>query len=156
MAGRRMSRPVSLTVMAPCSLLNINDERRKHWAVVRRLTKAWRTAAREAALEAGLGALPYPCHVTAYVHRSHIRGRWDAANYYPTAKAIVDGIVDAGLLPDDANRYVTGPDMRPGDGWSQAGVVLILEPITLEGFTLDAPEPVVIDPAQLELQELWK
>jgi hypothetical protein len=33
-------------------------------------------------------------------------------NYYPTAKAILDGLVDAGVLPDDNDDHVTGPDMR--------------------------------------------
>lgn len=40
--------------------------------------------------------------------------RRDPANWAPTAKAVVDGLVDAGLFPDDDYRYVTGPDMRLG------------------------------------------
>ena len=30
----------------------------------------------------------------------------------PTLKALVDGLVDAGLLPDDDARHLQGPDMR--------------------------------------------
>lgn len=45
--------------------------------------------------------------------------RRDVANLYPTAKAIVDGLVDAGLLPDDNDNHLTGPDLRRGYGpWS--------------------------------------
>ena len=38
--------------------------------------------------------------------------RRDLHNYMPTLKALVDGLVDAGLLPDDASRHLQGPDMR--------------------------------------------
>ncbi|UGL61927.1 RusA-like resolvase [Arthrobacter phage EastWest] len=38
--------------------------------------------------------------------------RREVSNLQPTAKAIVDGIVDAGLLPDDRDECCTGPDMR--------------------------------------------
>lgn len=30
----------------------------------------------------------------------------DAANCYPSAKAMIDGIVDAKILPDDTGEYV--------------------------------------------------
>jgi crossover junction endodeoxyribonuclease RusA len=42
------------------------------------------------------------------------RIRRDAHNYYPTLKAIVDGLVDYGLLPDDSTEYLDGPDIRLG------------------------------------------
>lgn len=38
--------------------------------------------------------------------------RRDPNNWAPTGKAIVDGMVDAGLLPDDSTRHLIGPDMR--------------------------------------------
>ena len=41
-------------------------------------------------------------------------GRWDPANWYPTAKAVLDGMVQAGMLPDDDHKHVIGPDMRHG------------------------------------------
>lgn len=40
--------------------------------------------------------------------------RLDPANLYLTAKAYVDGLVDAHVLPDDDSWHVTGPDMRTG------------------------------------------
>lgn len=46
--------------------------------------------------------------------RFAIRRTRDPANWAPTAKAVVDGLVDAGLFPDDSDKYVTGPDMRLG------------------------------------------
>jgi hypothetical protein len=47
--------------------------------------------------------------------RFHGNRRRDPGNWAPTAKAIVDGMVDAGLFPDDNAKYVTGPDMRLGE-----------------------------------------
>ncbi|WP_288292371.1 hypothetical protein [uncultured Varibaculum sp.] len=43
----------------------------------------------------------------------------DVANYHPTVKAILDGIVDAGVLEDDDNRHLEGPFLRPGVGRSK-------------------------------------
>lgn len=40
------------------------------------------------------------------------RRRRDAHNVMPTVKALIDGLVDAGVLPDDDDRHLTGPDLR--------------------------------------------
>ena len=40
------------------------------------------------------------------------RRRRDAHNIMPTIKACVDGVVAAGLLPDDDDTHLTGPDLR--------------------------------------------
>lgn len=47
----------------------------------------------------------------------------------PTAKAIVDGLVDAGVIPDDSNEWVTGPDMRAGEKRPEPCVVVRVEAI---------------------------
>ena len=39
----------------------------------------------------------------------------DPANAYPAVKALIDGLVDAGVLPDDDAAHLDGPDMRLGD-----------------------------------------
>jgi len=39
-------------------------------------------------------------------------GRADPANAWPTIKPLVDGMVDAGMLPDDNSHCLIGPDMR--------------------------------------------
>lgn len=39
--------------------------------------------------------------------------RRDVMNLYPyVAKPLIDGMVDAKLIPDDNDRYLIGPDMR--------------------------------------------
>jgi hypothetical protein len=42
------------------------------------------------------------------------RRRSDVGNLYPTAKAVVDGLVDYGLIEDDDDTRLIGPDMRRG------------------------------------------
>lgn len=44
--------------------------------------------------------------------------RRDAHNLMPTFKALIDGAVDAGVLPDDSDDYLTGPDLRVEKGLS--------------------------------------
>lgn len=39
--------------------------------------------------------------------------RRDAHNLMPTLKACIDGFVDAGVLPDDSDAHLVGPDLRP-------------------------------------------
>lgn len=51
-------------------------------------------------------------HATAYLRFPTAREKRDPANWYPTVKAMIDGIVDAGVLADDSTRYLLGPDMR--------------------------------------------
>ncbi len=40
------------------------------------------------------------------------RQRRDAHNLVLTLKALIDGMVDADLLPDDDDAHLTGPDLR--------------------------------------------
>lgn len=47
--------------------------------------------------------------------------RRDVHNLMPTLKALVDGFIDAGMLPDDDDRHLVGPDVRAGEGLSPAG-----------------------------------
>lgn len=38
--------------------------------------------------------------------------RRDTANYYPTVKALLDGLVDSGLISDDRDGYIEGPFLK--------------------------------------------
>lgn len=92
-------------------LLTANQ--RLHYQPRRERTAYWRTRA---------AALVVPRFATARIVVTFAfpdRRRRDVANLYPTAKAIVDGLVDAGLLPDDNDQHLTGPDLRRAHGpWS--------------------------------------
>ena len=106
--------------------INSND-RYGHWAVRAEKTRAWRLIARIAAQNAGLPQGLERAHITCTVHKTTNRS-YDAGNLSPTAKAIVDGLVtDYGLLPDDSNEYLTGPDMRPGEKRATPGITITIK-----------------------------
>ena len=106
----RPPRTFTVTLEAGLKLLNANQ--RLHHRVKAPITKALRDAGRQAAENAQLPAL----------QRAHIIGQFcpptrrkhDVGNLYPSFKAAVDGLVDYGVLPDDDNEHLIGPDMRPG------------------------------------------
>ena len=113
-----------VTVPAPCDWINANQ--RLHWAEKARRTKAWREAAFCAAHRRG--TFTQPVRIVCTVHKTRA-GRWDATNLAPTGKALIDGLVDAGVLVDDDNTRVIGPDMRAGDKSVAAHVVITVEAV---------------------------
>ena len=103
--------PLTLVIPAPCKPINSNH--RLNTYVKAERTRLWRARAQVAAIQAGKPRFER-AHVRAIVGYPTARS-YDAGNFYPTAKACLDGIVSAGCLPDDSNDYVVGPDMREGD-----------------------------------------
>jgi crossover junction endodeoxyribonuclease RusA len=106
----------------------INANQRLFWRVRSSRTKAWREAAKQRAI-----AMHLPQLKSAYVLaelRFSTNARRDPANWAPTAKACVDGLVDAGVFVDDSYKFVTGPDMRVGDKVSveRRGLHLLIFP----------------------------
>ncbi|UVK62292.1 RusA-like resolvase [Arthrobacter phage NathanVaag] len=75
-----------------------------------RRTQIWRSAAEAAVLAAGIDPLSW-ARVVYWVRWPDNRKR-ETSNLQPTAKAIVDGMVDARVLPDDRDEMVDGPDAR--------------------------------------------
>lgn len=105
----------------------INANSRHHWAVKAEMTRDWRTMAKLVATNARLPKGLQRAHVTVYVHKTNNRP-YDVHNLYGTAKAAIDGLVtDYGLLPDDSNAYLTGPDMRQGSKQDQAGITITIK-----------------------------
>lgn len=102
-----MGDPYTLTLTIPdAHWMSAND--RQHWAV-----KAKRTAAvRALAAHHAAGAPSFrQAHVTAWIGYS-TRRRADPPNAYPTVKAAIDGITDAGTFPDDSSEYVVALEFR--------------------------------------------
>lgn len=91
--------------------LSMND--RMHWAQRAKITKSYRSGARAIARMEKLPIGLKHVHITAHVHKT-TRRAYDAHNLLPTLKAIIDGLVDYGLIPDDSNKHLTGPDIRQG------------------------------------------
>lgn len=82
---------------------------RYHWADKAKRTKALRS--KTALLARSLTPITGIVHAAAFVAYPR-GGRVDVANSYPSIKACIDGLVDAGVIVDDSNRYLIGPDMR--------------------------------------------
>ena len=116
-----------LTIPAPAEWLNSNHRPNRYEQAKR--VKEWRHAAFVEAMERRpFDSFDGPVRIIATIHKTRA-GRWDAGNLYPTAKACVDGLVDAGVIPDDNNEWVTGPDMRAGAKADQPCVVIAVKAI---------------------------
>lgn len=111
---------------------------RYHWADRARRTAAVRRRAWAAAIahrESGGRRHRRPWYegrvrVTATV-QGRTRVRTDPANTYPTVKACLDGMTDAGVWEDDDSTHVVGPDMRLGEpdpslrtGWHRITITI--------------------------------
>ena len=84
----------------PRPLLNANQ--RMHWRQRAEITRHVRNAARLA-----FGTFPIVTKVRVVMIWIVTTGhRRDADNTVPTLKAICDGLVDAGIVPDDTPEYM--------------------------------------------------
>ena len=118
---------LELTIPAPCDWLNSNQ--RLHWTEKARRTRIWRYTAHGAVLVQAKGVrFDVPVRITVTIHKTRA-GRYDATNWAPTGKALIDGLVDSGLLEDDDNTRVIGPDMRAGEKRPEPCVVVRVEAI---------------------------
>lgn len=110
-----------ITMLAPHHFLSANH--RSHWREEAARVRAWREAAGWAAKKARLPKLER-VHIVCWLGFPDERRR-DPANWAPTAKACVDGLVDVGVLVDDDHRHVVGPDMRIGEPHPKPGRLVI-------------------------------
>ena len=106
---------------APDVRLSMNG--REHWAKRARITAEWRSAAKVWTLNAVSHGLPRPqppSNVRVVFGVADPWRRRDPHNMAPTVKAIIDGLVDARLFPDDTAAWVTVIDSGfvKGDGVS--------------------------------------
>jgi hypothetical protein len=119
---------VSTTIVLDPPADFINANQRLHYRKRNELTQAWREAGK-AALEALFEPYHYPrAHIVCAI-RFPTNIRRDVGNWYPTAKAIVDGLVDANLLPDDNDAHLIGPDMRREYPNGPARVTVTIHPL---------------------------
>ena len=99
-----------VTLPAGMKLLNAND--RVHWRTRARITKALREAAEKSALDAHIPPQEQ-IRIQAVLH-PHDKRRRDPHNWYPSYKAAIDGLVDAGVIPDDDDRHLTSIEVVLG------------------------------------------
>jgi len=95
---------VTYTLRVNGQLLTHNRERRLHHFERARRVKEWRSDSFWSARAARIPKLPCASiTITPY----QVRGRLaDAGGHAPVGKAIVDGLVDAGVLTDDSPDYL--------------------------------------------------
>ena len=119
------ARKWTLTVQSELPMLNLNQ--RLHWAKKAQLTKHWRRLALVNAMAADLPRNLDRVHIIAHVVKPTNR-QYDVHNLMPTLKACVDGLVtDYGLLPEDTNKHLIGPDLRQGGKGEPAIIITITE-----------------------------
>lgn len=98
--------------LGPMTGRTLNANGRPHWTYRRAVTREWRDDACQLAKAAKVPRLDRArIRVDVLPHRA---GRYDPNNVAPMSKAIVDGLVDAGVLDDDDATRLDGPDHRPG------------------------------------------
>jgi crossover junction endodeoxyribonuclease RusA len=83
----------------------LNANQRDHWQARARKVKVLRHASAVMARNARIPAL---AHITVGLQYIPTRkGRRDADNLVPNLKALCDGLVDAGIVPDDTPEWMT-------------------------------------------------
>ena len=92
----------TMTFPSTMPLLNQND--RLHWAVKNKKVQEIKGISTTLARSQGIPLLERVEIESIYHPRD--RRRRDCDNLSPTVKAIIDGLVGAGVLPDDNSRYV--------------------------------------------------
>lgn len=113
----------TLTVPANGSKF-INLNQRMHWAPKADLTRRWRNLTAALAYVESIPKNLDRVHIVAHIIKPTAR-QYDVHNLMPTLKACVDGLVDYGLIPDDTNNHLTGPDLRQG-GKGELGVIITI------------------------------
>jgi hypothetical protein len=107
----------------------LNENQKLDWWIRAQRVQGWRLAAGWSAKQERLPKLDY-ARIVCELRFTDTRRR-DPNNWAPTAKACVDGLVDAGVFSDDDNTHVIGPDMRLGPkvplAWK--GVHLLIYPL---------------------------
>ncbi len=116
---------MEFSFIAPAKVWSTNDDRRLHWAQRSKLVKEWRDCTAIIAKARRVGSQP-PSVVTISIPFAR-NGRRDPMNYVGTVvKAMVDGLVDAGVWPDDTPEYVEVRQPRFVIGGKE--VVVTIEP----------------------------
>lgn len=109
-------------------LFTLNSERGMHYHKRAKFVKEWRTAAFEAAVEAEIPPLGV-IEVVFVPCKKDKRHMADTGGHFPVAKACIDGLVDAGIIPDDGPKYVTSLSFRAPrvDGGNDRALLIVNE-----------------------------
>ena len=117
----------SYLVELPIGLQLINANDRDHWRKSAGKTATIRSVARGQAK--GIPRLG-KVKIRAVYYAPDNRRR-DVSNLFPSVKAAVDGIVDAGVLKDDSDKFVVALEIVRGE-WNVSKGQLTIEVIEVE------------------------
>ena len=92
-------------------MISAND--RMHHIVKAGITKHLRELGKNNTPQNVTFSKEYPCNVTITIHPPTKR-RMDAPNWYPTIKALIDGLTDGGLWTDDNNEVIQSLTFKGG------------------------------------------
>lgn len=125
-------RTETLTIVAPCDWINANQG--GHWTKRAYLVKTWRHASAWACRQRRIKPFTGQVDVLVIVHKaSRSGGRWDPANIGdPTGKALIDGLVDAGVLVDDDHKHLRRKSSERGEQKSRNAITLVITEVEAE------------------------
>lgn len=113
----------------PCRPITLNEQRREHWRTHATRVKRFRTISAWLARQA---KIPRVGRVSIEVHYVPVQARRrDPMNLVATLKPIEDGIVDAGVIPDDTPAYSvpTAPVIDEPSRRAQAEVYVLVREV---------------------------
>ena len=118
------------TIELPAGITLLSLNRPLHWAKHRKVAEALRDAGIILARQAKIPPLQRARIIAEYQPPTS-RGRRDAENIpIPSAKPVIDGLVKAGVLPDDAcPRYVEEIVGRVGEPYPRGRLRLIIREV---------------------------
>jgi crossover junction endodeoxyribonuclease RusA len=99
------SEPRILRIELPSGLPLLNANDRLHYRERSKRTEKLRSEACKAAKAQPF--LPFSRVRIRCIFRAPDKRRRDVANLYPSFKACIDGLVDAGVFRDDSDKYVS-------------------------------------------------
>ena len=111
----------TLTIAVPKALI-INANVKLFWAEKARRTAALRYRGDLMARSYARCKRYNRCALTVTVTYPPLARRRDASNLAPTVKGLLDGIVDAGLLPDDNDRIIVATTYQASSDKGVQGV----------------------------------
>jgi len=116
-------------IIQPGPWVATND--RHHWSVRAARTKAWRHAAAVYARNQHAQPVEGAVEVHAVIHKA-TKVHYDLDGAAATVKACVDGLRDAGVIPEDDTTVVARLVVTPGPVGKPGRVVVTVTPIDAE------------------------
>jgi len=103
----------------------LNSERRWHWSKRANVVKGTRERFFWLAKEANIPKLDVVKIDVVPLVESR-RQVADVAAHYPSAKAAIDGLVDAGIIPDDNDRHISRISFYASVEWEHDGLRIVV------------------------------